>query len=71
MKWDIVDAACVVCGQGFTPAEWDARHWPQDGGEAHAHCCPDCISCFATGIEPVGVTVAGLDDDDEDREVTA
>lgn len=65
VDWTARRALCVVCGGEFTDAEWNDRHWPRDGGEAHACCCPDCQA--EEEAERDGVTVAGLNDDEEEE----
>lgn len=35
-------AQCAVCGQGFTPQQWDNRHTAADGEDIHERCCESC-----------------------------
>jgi hypothetical protein len=37
-----MDLVCDVCGLPIEGAEVEVRHWLDDGGEAHADCCPHC-----------------------------
>lgn len=34
---------CGVCDTAIEDADYDNRHWDDNGvDEYHAHCCPDC-----------------------------
>jgi hypothetical protein len=65
MKKIIENATCSICGEGFTPEQWDNRYTdPIDGqSDCHEHCfeesANDCI--FMIGYYPADVVVGHHD----------
>lgn len=51
MDETMIGVTCSVCGEPFTPAEWEDRHSDDDGEDCHERCCPICADerLFPTG----------------------